>query len=84
MLEETVPPAVVTLILPVVAPAGITNLNDVEFAPADKVTDVVPTVTVAPVRLVPFTVTIATPFLPVDGVKEVTVGAGGVTVNESV
>ena len=40
--------------------------------------------TVAPVRLVPRTVTRDTPFLAVVGVNELTVGAGGVTVKDSV
>jgi len=59
-------------------------LNDVAVAPADSVTATEPTVTVAPRRFVPFTVTMAEPFLPEAGVKEATVGAGGTTVNELV
>ena len=85
MLDEIAePPAVVTVILPLVAPAGIMNLSEVALAPADTVTGVDPMVTVASVRLVPLTVTSVTPFLPVVGVKDVTVGVGGVTVNEEV
>jgi hypothetical protein len=78
------PPPVVTLTLPDVAPAGITNFSDVEVAPAETVTAVEPIVTVAPSKLVPFRVTTVTPFLPVVGVNDVTVGAGGVTVKEAV
>jgi hypothetical protein len=82
--EVAEPPAVVTVILPLVAPAGITNFSDVELAPADSVTGVDPMVTVAPVRAVPLTVTAVTPFLPVVGVNDVTVGVGGITVNDLV
>jgi hypothetical protein len=81
--ELAVPPAVVTLILPVVAPAGITNFRSVAVAPALTVTEVEPIVTVAPSRFVPFTETTA-PLLPEAGVNEVTVGVGGTTVNEAV
>lgn len=83
-VDVALPPAVVTVILPDDAPAGIMNFSDVELAPDATVTWVEPTVTVAPSRLVPFTVTKVTPLRPVAGVKEVTVGAGGTTVNESV
>ena len=78
------PPPVVTVILPLVAPAGITNFSEVELAPAETVTGVDPMVTVAPVREVPLTVTTVTPFLPVVGVNDETVGVGGVTVNDLV
>ena len=78
------PPPVVTVIFPLVAPAGITNFSEVELAPAETVTGVDPMVTVAPVRLVPLTLTTVTPFLPVVGVNDVTVGVGGVTVNDLV
>lgn len=84
LAEISEPPPVVTVILPLVAPAGITNFSEVELAPADTVTEVDPIFTVAPVRLVPFTVTTVTPFLPVVGVNDVTVGVGGVTVNDEV
>lgn len=82
--ELAVPPPVVIVILPVDAPAGITNFSDVAVAPAETVTGVEPIVTVAPDRLVPFTETTVTPFLPDVGVNDVTVGAGGVTVNDLV
>ena len=85
MLDEVAePPPVVTVILPLIAPAGIVNFSEVEVVPADSVTGVDPIVTVAPVRLVPLRVTSVTPFLPVVGVNDVTVGVGGVTVNEEV
>ena len=51
MLDEVAePPTVVTVILPLVAPAGIVNFSEVEVAPEDSVTGVDPIVTVAPVR----------------------------------
>lgn len=78
-----VPPAVVIEIFPVVAPEGITNFSEVEEAPEATVTAVPFRVTDAPSRLVPLTVITATPFLPVVGVKEVMVGAGGTTVNDA-
>ena len=85
MLDEFAePPPVVTVILPLTAPAGIVNFSEVEVKPADSVTGVDPMVTVAPVRLVPLTVTSVRPFLHVVGMKDVTVGVGGVTVNEEV
>ena len=85
MLDEFVePPAVVTVILPVAAPAGITNFSEVALAPGDNVTGVDPMVTVASVRAVPLTVTTVRPFLPVVGVNDVIVGVGGVTVNDGV
>ena len=84
LAEVAEPPPVVTVILPLVAPVGIVNFSEVEVAPADSVTGFDPMVTVAPVRLVPLTVTSVRPFLPVVGVKDVTVGVGGVTVNEDV
>ena len=85
VLDEVTEPAdVVTVILPLVAPAGITNLSDVALAPGDTVTGVDPMVTVASVRAVPLMVTTVTPFLHVVGVNDVTVGVGGVTVNEEV
>ena len=82
--EVAEPPAVVTVILPLLAPAGITNFREVELAPADSVTGVDPMVTVAPVREVPLTVTAVTPFLPVVGVNDAIAGVGGITVNDLV
>jgi hypothetical protein len=84
LADSTEPPGVVTVILPLVAPAGITNFNEVELAPDNNVTASEPTVTVAPFRDVPLTVTTVTPFLPVAGENDETIGAGGVTVNDLV
>ena len=84
LVDSTEPPGVVTVIFPLVEPAGITNLNEVELAPGRTVTAVVPTVAVAPLRAVPLTVTTVTPFLPVAGENDETIGAGGVTVNDLV
>ena len=69
------PPAVVTDIFPVAAPAGTTKLSD----PADRTvkltTLAAPSFTaVAPPRFVPLTVTVV-PAPPLAGEKPVTVGA---------
>ena len=70
--------------MPLVAPAGIVNFKAVAVAPELIVTAVPFRVTVAFNRLVPLTLTTVVPFVPVAGVNDLMVGAGGTTVNESV
>lgn len=74
--DVTVPPGVVTAIVPVVAPAGIVAVICVAEV-AVKVVAAVPLklTAVTPVKFVPVIVTVA-PFAPLEGVKEVMVGAG--------
>ena len=75
-----VPPTVVTLHVPELAPAGTVAVIFVaEFTVNDAVVE--PSFTdVAPVKFVPFSVTMV-PTGPLDGLKLVRVGAGTVTVN---
>jgi hypothetical protein len=75
-----VPPAVVTVIKPDVAPAGTVKMSVVAFD-TTKLGTVTPlrVTVVAPVRLVPVTVT-AVPANPLAGVKLLIVGTGTVTV----
>ena len=76
-----VPPGVVTVIRPDVAPAGTVKMSVVAFATTKLGTATPLSVTaVAPVRLVPVTVT-AVLASPLAGVKLVMVGTGTVTVN---
>jgi hypothetical protein len=77
-----VPPGVVTLILPVVAPLGTVAVMDVADAMPNE--QVVPfsLTAVAPVKFVPVIVTFV-PTGPLAGVKDVIVGAGVVTVNDA-
>ena len=73
-----VPLGAVTLILPVVAPAGTTVVIDVAEATVNDATGVVLNITVVtPSKLVPVRV-IAAPTVPDVGEKAVTVGAGTV------
>lgn len=74
--DVTVPPGVVTAIVPVVAPAGIVAVICVAEV-AVKVVAAVPlkVTAVVPVKFVPVSVTVA-PLAPLEGVKEVIVGAG--------
>ena len=74
--DVAVPPGVVTAIVPVVAPAGIVAVICVAEV-AVKVVAAVPlkVTAVVPVKFVPVSVTVA-PIAPLEGVKEVIVGAG--------
>ena len=73
-----VPPGLVTLILPVVAPTGTVVVRDVAETTVNNVTGVVLNFTpVAPWKLVPVIVTVV-PTAPDAGVKLVTVGGGTV------
>lgn len=77
----TVPPGVVMLILPVVAPPGTVAVIFVAETTVKLIADVALNLTaVAPVRKLPLIVTKA-PTWALVGVNELTVGAGGITVN---
>jgi hypothetical protein len=78
-----VPPGVVTVIRPELAPAGTTNDKAVSLATVKSRIDTPFSVSaVAPLKLVPTTVTVI-PTAPLAGVKLVIVGAGTVTVRTS-
>jgi hypothetical protein len=75
-----VPPGVVTLTRPEVAPTGTANVKLVAFSMVYTATGAPLSVTaVAPVRLVPVTVT-RVPIGPLAGVKLTSVGVGVTTV----
>src|SRR5947208_3509548 len=84
LLLVAVPPGVVTLIVPVVAPLGTVAEIEVDEV-TEKLTALVPlnVTAVAPVKLVPVIVTLV-PTGPLVGVKLVIVGGLAVTVNELV
>ena len=73
-----VPPAVVTLILPVMAPLGTVAVICVEESTVNVADTVRNLTALAPVNAVPVIVTLV-PTGPLDGVKPVIVGAACVT-----
>jgi hypothetical protein len=79
--EVAVPPAVVTLMVPVVAETGTTVVICVALTTVKVVVTPLKRTAVAPVKFVPVNVT-DVPAGPLVGLKEVMVGAGTVTVND--